>query len=161
MTTVVDVGCAEHVDELGLLHESIRPLVARFRPRLLLGLDPLADLATYRHEGCEVRTYPVAAWNRGGTVAYRDPGIEGFTVDRKARPQVECVDLAELILERDDEIVLKLDAEGAEYLLLEHLIAQRADERLTLILVEWHGAMQARRNRIERQLACPLEQWHP
>jgi FkbM family methyltransferase len=108
-----------------------------------------------------VRTFPVAAWNRGGTVAYRQPGIEGWTSDRKARPQAQCVDLAELILERPvlHQIVLKLDCEGAEYTLLEHLIETGADRRLELAIVEWHGVKRARRLSLERRLGCELQEW--
>jgi hypothetical protein len=79
--------------------------------------------------------------------------------------EVPCFDLAAFIRDLPPgEIVLKLDAEGAEIPLLEHLHAAGMDERLTLLLVEWHDAVMtgdygARRAMLEAALRCRVEEW--
>ncbi len=60
-------------------------------------------------------------------------------------------------------IYMKIDAEGAEYELLEHLISTGAISRVKRLLVEWHKRDEGpRRHEIEMalyRLQIPTEQW--
>lgn len=55
---------------------------------------------------------------------------------------VECIDIEKFILDnfqKDDYIVLKLDVEGSEYKIIEHLLKNdNAIHYLNELLVEWH-----------------------
>jgi FkbM family methyltransferase len=55
--------------------------------------------------------------------------------------EVECIDLSEFIREnysKTDHIVMKLDVEGAEYPILEKMIADGTIEYLNEVYIEWH-----------------------
>ena len=58
-------------------------------------------------------------------------------------------------------MILKLDIEGGEYELLEHLIETGADGCVELALVEWHDlpAREADRDSLIARLRCPVEPW--
>jgi len=57
--------------------------------------------------------------------------------------EVECVDFARILgaYSADDYIVVKLDAEGAEFALLRHLIEREVINRIKVLLVEWHARL--------------------
>lgn len=144
---VVDLGCYEHE-----VSDSVDYLVARFRPALLYGFDPLLErdhTRLVKRTRCVLRAS--AAWVHTGTLALHRNG----TGTRVLEPgeDVPCFDLAEFVRDLPPtRIVLKLDVEGAEYPLLERLHAQGLDSRLEVVLVEWH-----RPERVE--LDCPVEEW--
>jgi hypothetical protein len=159
---VVDVGCAHHPPE-----ESIQRLVDRYRPQLLFGLDPLVIPNLTRIGEALVVLMREAAWTEYGTVPYIADGIRS-RVTRSAPFDywVPCVDLAAFLepLTTADQVVLKLDCEGAEYPLLEHLAAHEIDRRLELVLVEWHEDPALHGFAIEYgparpELRCPVEEW--
>lgn len=55
--------------------------------------------------------------------------------------EVECIDLSNFIINnfnKQDYIILKVDIEGAEYQLLEHLITTQAIEYIDDLFVEFH-----------------------
>jgi FkbM family methyltransferase len=176
MSTVVDVGCASQGAE-----RSIEKLVKRFQPDLFYGFDPALVLPTFTGHGvpphwpigCRLHLEAKAAWTRDGRIEFAAAGLDGTVMRAKNGygewggevHEVECFDLARFVRDLPDgEVILKLDAEGAEFPLLEHLHAQGADGRLTLVLVEWHdrwmgGDYRARRAAIVAALTCPLEEW--
>lgn len=182
VTVVIDVGCANHGGD-----GSIAPLLAEYAPERLYGFDPewAGDALSWREGGCDIEVRKAAAWKRGGTVDFVFAGLGGRVRaerDITKAKLVVAVDLAEFIHELSlfDDIVLKLDCEGAEYVLVPHLVATGADERLSLALIEWHcdvclhgiwGGVHPetcktdrqqwldRRDRFARQLRCPVEEW--
>ena len=157
---VVDIGCARYGGDY-----SIERLLEMYDPDYLYGFDPAwssemflppADLRAYVHVSNEV------AWTYDGQVRFLVDGLNGQVGDAEHWPLVSCVDLARVIDGLlDDQVVLKLDAEGAEYELLPHLIRRGIDSRLTRLLVEWHPTDNpALRRRIVKNLMCPLEEWN-
>lgn len=170
---VVDVGCMRQGPE-----ESVEKLAARFAPALLFGFDPFPEL----EEGLEcigetlVVRRRLAAWVWDGITDYAVDGISSsahpaFMV--KPRVTVECFDLSGWLRTLPPAgIVLKLDAEGAEFPLLTDVHQSGLDERLALVLVEWHGAggsgfpiggggswQELDREQLLARLRCPVEDW--
>lgn len=159
----VDVGCARYGGDF-----SIERLIQEFKPERLYGFDPgYHGPREYEHEGCQVTISKSACWTYDGRVAFQVAGLSGRIAD--SGPTVPCRDLAAFLraLPDEQEIALKIDAEGAEYQLLEHLIEQRVDTRLKLAWVEWHppGARvnsqpDPRREAIEAKIGCEMHQWN-
>lgn len=163
---VVDVGCKTFGAE-----ESMVKLVERFQPEILFGFDPHPELV----EGvrCERDTLVVtrrAAAGVGNTaVGYRQEGTRSrarITQPGICGPEevfVPCFDLAVFLAALPPGHVLKLDCEGAEYPLLEHLIMAGGDERCSVLLVEWHHRgeekFEAQRRMLLGALRCPVEEW--
>lgn len=155
---IVDVGCHRHEAE-----ESVEKLVSRFAPELLLGFDPhpqLLEGLMWLGDTLVVRRR-AAAWTWDGVVRFRVDGtrsaVVSRTMDREGNDYVACFDLSSLILSLPMPIVLKLDAEGAEYPLFSHLHRTDADARLERVLVEWHPASPHARR--VPTLRCPVEEW--
>lgn len=155
MNVVVDVGCAEYPND-----HSIRRLIDLYRPEQLYGFDPNMDpQPAWTYGGCVVETYAVAAWTFTGIIGYKNPGLRGIVDENGAAQKVPCVDLADFVAGLSaDRIVLKLDCEGAEYRLLDHLIDRGVDKRLSLAVVEWHHPDRGRAQ-LERRIACAVEEW--
>jgi len=177
---VVDVGCARYGGDY-----SIERLIEEFRPDALWGFDPSPEPFAWAastgagHYGtyevvvdeCPVYVVGRAAWTFTGEIPFVRGGLGGHVADAEeaGAEMVSCFDLAEFILAdlTQPEIVLKIDAEGAEYPLLEHLIAEEADVRLKLVWVEWHGSSNAEENErraaqradIEERIRCPIMEW--
>ncbi len=161
---VIDVGAAAYGGDF-----SIPYLVEAFHPKTLYAFDPHDPMGGARmEEETSVFTNPVgvgcAAWTRDGEIGFWSDRLGSMVMDDPNLPQVPCFDLARFIKELpEDEIVLKLDCESAEYDLLDHLIRQKVDVRLKLVWVEFHNFgvdnPQARRRAIERSISCPLEEW--
>jgi FkbM family methyltransferase len=165
---VIDIGCARYGGDF-----SIERLIEEFAPSELWGFDPSAamdDLTVeLRDGGPTIHLSRKAAWTHDGEIGFEGTGLDGRVTLDPAAEKVPCFDLAAFIrsLPSDEEIVLKADVEGAEYPLLEHLIATRTDELLKLAWVEWHppGAPvnsrpDARREAIEEAISCDLHQWN-
>ena len=165
---VIDVGCARHGTEY-----SVERLLRMFRPSYLLGFDPdphvsraMPSAAALAELGGKtaVDLRREAAWTFDGEVGFVFNGSRGHVEEGDPRrTKVRCVDLARVIEEAPEPVVLKLDCEGNEYELLEHLIERGAVSRLSRILIEWHKrAEPERRREIMRRVSesCPVEQWH-
>lgn len=161
MTVVIDVGCAKYGGDY-----SIERLIEEFHPETLYGFDPnLSEPSETVIDGTRVCLFDTAAWTRAGTVGYRTAGLRGTVTEDARRPRVVCFDLAAFIAALPDEggIVLKIDAEGAEYDLLEHLIRAGVDAGLAVAVVEWHplsdGSHEERRESIGERIGCELREW--
>jgi FkbM family methyltransferase len=80
----------------------------------------------------------------------------------KTSAEVPCVDLSEFIrtnFSPDDNIVIKMDIEGAEYNTLEKMIADKTLDYVSNISIEWHSRfftnveeMRERENRIKNYM---------
>lgn len=175
MKTVIDVGCARYGGDY-----SIERLIEMHSPDVLYGFDPnggsdWGDRLTYPELGdnwiafratldgfdTDIQVSRSAAWTHDGEVRFLADGLAGMVGNHDHWPLVPCIDLARFIDELPaGELILKLDAEGAEIDLLEHLIKTKVDLRLSLVIVEWHPWNdERRRRRIEQRLTCPLEVW--
>jgi hypothetical protein len=160
-TTVIDVGCARWGGDY-----SIERLIEMYYPDMLYGFDPAwpEDEPNVIHSLLHPTTTFVeraAAWTYDGEVRFLVDGLNGQVGDAGHWPLVPCIDLARFIDQLPTgRIVLKLDAEGAEIELLEHLIATTVDVRLTGVIVDWHPWNDPERRRaIERALTCSVEEW--
>lgn len=171
MKVAIDIGCARYGGDYSI-ERLEREAFDGVAPDIIYGCDPnpVMDsmIVHYRDRGGLVVTRlelrKAAAWTYDGEVGYFPDGLNSQIGDHPSWPKVECFDIATLIEQQGSaEIVLKLDCEGAEYELLEHLIARRADERLKRLLVEWHARPdidhKSRRFNIERRIFCPVEEW--
>ncbi len=164
---VIDLGCQpQRIDR------SIEPLIDRFDPEMLYGFDPAAS-PPYRYKTGQtmVRLDRSAAWVHNGTLQFSArTGIEGTVMSESSawngreRP-VPCFDFpAWLGGFATDEVILKLDIEGAELPVLEKMIKDGTDDRISLLLVEWHDdyfdrSFTRRRKKVEKTLRCPVEIW--
>lgn len=150
MRVVVDLGCKSYAD-----HSSVAILVERFRPALLYGFDPHPE----QGEGIERTSDTVvvyrraAAWTHGGRLTFTFDGTRSHhTPD--SPDDVECFDFpAWLAVLPPCKLVVKMDVEGAEYTLLKQLQGLGLDERIDLLLAEWH------QNPPSFPLRCPIEPW--
>lgn len=134
-TAVVDVGCAKYGGD-----ESVPYLAEEFNPDIIYGFDPSPGILEVEPvEGVTVLLSQKAAWTFDGEVGFVVAGLGGHVISGAKDGLTPCFDLAAFILGLDaDEIVLKIDAEGAEYVLLPHLVAHDADLRLKMAIVEAH-----------------------
>ena len=160
MKIVIDVGCARYGGDY-----SIERLIEQFEPDVLYGFDPAWEASMY--DANRYKTHVVVsteiAWTRRGQVRFLQDGLNGQVGDANHWPLMRCIDLARFIKKfpTAEEIILKLDCEGSEYDLLEHLMATGVDERLSLAWVEWHPRpnSEERRASIESQLRCQVDEW--
>lgn len=177
---VIDVGCARYGNDY-----SIERLIEEFHPTRVYGFDPNQGFDEYpwvmRLDGPTGPTTATivdiqkkAAWLYEGTVGFQSDGLNSWVTEMDGAPKVPCFDLADFIFAKwkvsfargyegefermEEEIVLKIDAEGSEYDLLRHLINKGADKLLKLAWVEWHEPDRGRAE-IEAEIACPLEEW--
>jgi FkbM family methyltransferase len=167
---VVDVGCADYgrYDSIRYLERHAFNGVA---PHVIYGCDPSPSMdelkERYRDDPLVVTKVMLkkeAAWTYDGEISFVDMELGSHVSEEEVGEKVPCFDLAAFLrsLPSDEEIVLKIDAEGAEYPLLEHLIATRTDELLKAAWVEWHplpNHSERRRRRIESKLSCELWEW--
>jgi hypothetical protein len=155
---VVDIGCHPQGPE-----ESVYKLTERFAPDILFGFDPFPGM----EEGIEhaggtlIVRRRAAAWTHTGTMRLRVDG-DCTGVDQHGDALVECFNFPAWLraLPPNVETVAKFDAEGAEYPLLDAVGDQGLDERLALVIVEWHPPETAHGWFAERPtLRCPVEEW--
>lgn len=158
---VIDIGCFDY----GRYH-SIEPLLEQFKPEFFFGFDPhpgTADMSvdTSVSPDTALVIRQEAAWTFDGEVNFHASRL-GSAVVEWGEIRVVCFDLARFIDELGEQkIVLKIDAEGAEYELLDHLIAKDMDKRLDLAWVEWHfDERAAERRHLEKEIRCELWEWN-
>ena len=162
---VVDLGCCSYQRGAGV-EDSILTLVKRFSPQVLFGFDPHPALTegVGKVHGTTVLTTRRAAWTRTGKIGLELQG-NCTHVDDRGEEWVKCFDLASWVRALPDvKIVLKVDVEGAEYVLLPYLIQNDLIDRFTRILVEWHTGQYANgyesdRKSILAKISCPVEDW--
>ena len=173
---VVDVGCARYGGDY-----SLERLIEEFKPRLVYGFDPSNEIVatagdTWSRMSPEKLHYVTpagvivileqkAAWTFDGEVPFLFDTLGGCITGRSDQAKVECFELARFIKELpdEDELVLKMDCEGSEYEVLEHLMSKGVDERISFLWIEWHdfGVLDPteRRKSIERRLRCQMDEW--
>lgn len=161
MTVVIDVGCARYNGDY-----SLERLVEEFDPTVVYGFDPNWDGEMTCETGVPTHIYAIAAWTYDGVHHFHADGLNSCLTLNEEMPQVPCMDLAAFIarLPAGARVIVKMDCEGAEYELLEHMIDCRVDALLELLWVEWHPDKMdpdgKRRAEIEREVACEIKEWN-
>ena len=162
---VVDLGCCSY-ERNGKLEDSIQTLIKRFKPKILFGFDPHPGLpdAVGQVYGTTVITSRRAAWTNDENVGLCLQG-NCTHVDANEEARTKAFDLAAWVRTLPKaRIVLKVDVEGAEYVLLPHLISHGLMDRFSHLLVEWHEGEYANgygsdRTSILAGIECPVEEW--
>ena len=80
-----------------------------------------------------------------------DPWDGTLRQNFKTSAEVPCIDLSEFIrtnFKPDDNIVIKMDIEGAEYDTLEKMIVDKTIDYINYISVEWHSRFFTNRDEI-------------
>jgi len=162
---VVDLGCVGYARE-GYFEDSISLLVTRFKPAVLFGFDPHPGLkdAVGQVYGTTVITSRRAAWTNDEDVGLCLQG-NCTHVDLDEKQRAKAFDLAAWVRTLPEaRIVLKVDVEGAEYVLLPHLIRHGVMNRFSHLLVEWHEGPYANGYETDRasilaDIDCPVEEW--
>ncbi len=167
---VVDVGSETYGEE-----ESFLKLIEMFKPTTLWKIDPLGRNEIDTYDGCFFRSIAAAAWTRNGTIEFgvgADSGLNATAMGEKTECGewtqtliVPCFDFSTW-LETIGPCVVKFDAEGAEYDILEKMITDGTDHLMEPLLVEWHDwklgdepAYRARRESILKRLNCEVRGW--
>jgi len=87
-------------------------------------------------------------------------------LDKENPVMVPAIDFSVWFLKtfnEDDEIILKLDIEGAEYDVLEKMLEDGSFSYVDRLLIEWHGIKccipKERHNALIAKLDVPMEKW--
>jgi len=132
---VVDVGAQHHPPE-----ESTLFLIERFQPRLLFAFDAINGFeegVELHRSGTVVVSRRAAAWTHADGMPYHQEGMVSGVTQGVSAPLTPTFDLAALINVLPPPLVLKLDCEGAEYVLMPHL--RDTGVNIALLLIEWHA----------------------
>lgn len=149
---VVDLGCCDWGES------SVQKLIDRFHPETLYGYDPYPEVndGIQMIRGTRVVIRNRAAWTHDGPLTF-EPNASGTHVvglGTKDAFVADGFDLAEWLLQNfDEQIVLKMDVEGSEHILIPHLVQAGAFERVSLLLVEFHGEYSG------PEIPVPWEPW--
>ena len=130
--------------------------------RKITALEPEAEViqaAVYTRQG-RSRFYLATTYD--GSSLFADKLSGGISPERFV--EVDTIDLAgwlrELGLAADDYLVCKMDIEGAEFDVLEHLLRTGGVGMVNLLLVEWHVSRFSQRlHRRIRRLLIKLRFW--
>lgn len=167
---VIDLGCCSY-QRGNLLEDSITTLIKRFKPKVLFGFDPHPALmdGIGTMYGTTVVTARRAAWTINGRCNIiingncTHVGSQAWIDDSSSK--AECFDIASWFQTIPSlKTVLKVDVEGAEYVLLPHLIDMGLIDRFSRILVEWHtgqfaNGFESDKASILEGINCPVEDW--
>jgi hypothetical protein len=168
---VVDLGCAAHGQ-----WDSPHWLEEQFKPDVIYGFDPTCPLASSRCLGKTlVFVLGLAAWKYAGEIEFIPDGTASClvvggkplldeTMWRAPEPstKVLCFDFARWLHEMGERVTVKMDIEGAEFPLLEHMIFTDAIRWVDLLLIEWHCAEpedRLWRDSLLGRLRCPVSDW--
>jgi FkbM family methyltransferase len=150
MTIVVDLGCKDYGSQ-----DSVASLVDEYKPDRLYGFDPhpnLEETVTWS-DGVRVELRRQAAWLNDGLIPFH----ENITRSQVGTGdyQVPCFDFSAWLANLDEHVILKMDVEGAEYELLERMLADGTDKLIDELVIEWHEDDRG----LASRLSCPIRQW--
>ena len=88
-------------------------------------------------ENSFIEFYLSTSWSDGSSV-YKEKNSGG--ISENILLKVPCIDLSSFInnFDKDDYIILKIDIEGAEYELLNHMLSNNCLEYINDLFVEFH-----------------------
>jgi hypothetical protein len=167
---VVDLGCCSYTSG-NRLEDSIDTLIKRFKPAVLFGFDPHPGLRDTVGQvyGTTVITSRRAAWICDGDIGLALQGNCTHVVPTRpwgnGLEATTAFDIAAWVRALPNvKIVLKIDVEGAEYMVLPHLIGAGLMSRFSRILIEWHEGKYANgyesdKEAILAEVECTVEEW--
>lgn len=172
MTVVVDLGCADRGEWF-----SLPALANEYKPELIYGFDPspLLNVRIRKAAGVPVKLERKAAWIYDGTVTFDDSWIRGrqgpigfapyvtHSVGRvgtigEGEDEVPCFDFSEWLRDHPG-CVVKMDIEGAEFGLLNHLFEHETAVLMSELVIEWHDAPDKRQLKELKRLGVPVRDW--
>lgn len=153
---VIDVGCAHYQSFKSIEHICDQD---EFEVKFALGLDPRCEPDTYWYrDETLVTMLDMAAWTSTGSAGFMEDALGSHVLEAgDGDRRVKTIDLAPLV-RVFSPVVLKIDAEGAEYPLLEHLLDQGITNLIHLAWIEWHGDESRAKPLIDR-LECDYAEW--
>jgi len=110
------------------------------------------DLAAHLENTTDAKIYNQAMWTNNGTLEFfltQETTCSslfqkaGMGKLEKRRVEVPSIDFAAWLADNtqpQDFVILKLDVEGAEYPILDHLLAKDVAQRIDILFVEFHNA---------------------
>lgn len=159
---VIDVGCMTYPGYPE--DESMLTLIDRFRPEFYFGYDP--HPAQDEYDGFAGQWIPqaatcvrrMAAWIHDGEIGLTVPPavlnpLRSSTVLTAPEMKVKCFNLSAFVLSVPDPVILKMDCEGAEAVLVPHLIETGAIDNVELLLIEVHDGV------VLPEIPCAWEEW--
>jgi hypothetical protein len=159
VTIVVDVGCARWGDSY-----SLERLVEMYRPHLLIGIDPHVESSVTIIDGTVCLLKQGAAWVDNRMIGWVSDMTRSRVAQREEPPEamVRTIDLPLLLdglASLDHDVVVKIDAEGAEHTLIPKIVEAGVDLRIRRLLVEWHGDDIEAQEAISDTVRCSVETW--
>lgn len=139
MRIAIDIGCAHWGDD----EPSVARLLEQYEPDFLFGFDPqVGEYYSTPDDPCPRIFSTTAAWTYEGFMTFGGEGpTAGVRPDGCPRAEsARCFDFAAFLtaLPATAEVIVKMDIEGGEYRLLEHL-HDRGVLLRAKYLVEWHS----------------------
>lgn len=152
MTVVVDLGCADWGAQ-----DSIEALTREYEPECVYGFDPHPRLEEMRQRYTTptVHLERKAAWLWDGEVGYVEDVTRSHLVN-DGGTRIPCFDFSAWLANRNERVTVKMDIEGAEYDLLERMIADGTDRLVDELLIEWHRDDD---RGLPDRLHCPTRDW--
>jgi FkbM family methyltransferase len=173
---VVDLGCYPWRHEV-----SMEPLIERYHPEVLYGFDPSPSLtegelnirgtrvvlerkAAWIEDG-EIEFARVRGWRSWDSTVMRAKNRHGEWKNSRLRQviKVPCFDFSAWVERLPEPPVVKMDVEGAEFPILDHLVARGTDVLIRELLVEWHDetmdGFSEHKERLLEHLRCPVRPW--
>jgi len=156
---VVDLGCQDYGYQ-----NSLGSLADTYKPEFIYGFDPSPKLEEGKTtvNGVPAILKRKAAWTHYGDVPFHDQ-ITSSRIMEGADGRVRCFDFSSWIGRCSDfwdgePFVVKMDIEGAEYPVLDKMIADGTDRLVSELVMEWHGP-EDRTGDLLNRLACPVKDW--
>ena len=101
-----------------------------------VGLSAILKRNLARAGHAQARVVNAAAWVSDGEISFNATGDDSGRIDPSGATRVRAIDLSQALPDRVD--LLKLDIEGAEFEVLEHLVSSGAINRIQNIAAEFH-----------------------
>lgn len=108
--------------------------------------------------------YRCLAKNRDGGTLLKEK--RSNILDKGNPIAVDTIDFSKWILDtfnKEDEIILKMDIEGAEYAVLEKMIEDGSFDYINELWIEWHGkkvgVSDERHNALVNRIKIPTQKW--
>lgn len=145
----------------------------------IFSFEPVPYLANQIQQTPDVTLIRKAVWIENGTIdfffgrkKYPQSGtlLQKTPLAEEQSHKVESIDFSQWILnnfQRDDEIILKMDIEGAEYEVLKKMIIDGSISYIKKIYIEFHRKKakipkQEHRTfikQLQQSLQCPIGKW--
>lgn len=163
------------VDAGGWKADSVKRLREIFGHGYIFVFEPNPLLSYYYKDIPDCLLLNKAVWVEDTTLTFyygkNKPGRSGSLIlgkkdTTRSTTQVTAIDFDKWIKDtfKNDKIILKMDIEGAEYKVLDHMIKGGSINNLELLFIEWHylkipGVSEEEHNRIKSLIPCRVIEW--